>query len=53
MKVNPAKCVFGVKSGKFLGYMVIEKGIKVNPEKIRAIQEMKPPANLNDVQRGA
>ncbi|KAL0413658.1 UNVERIFIED_CONTAM: Retrovirus-related Pol polyprotein from transposon opus [Sesamum radiatum] len=44
MKLNPAKCAFGVRSGKFLGYMVTEKGIEVNPEKIRAIQEMKPPA---------
>ncbi|KAL0305077.1 UNVERIFIED_CONTAM: Retrovirus-related Pol polyprotein from transposon.6 [Sesamum angustifolium] len=51
MKLHPAKCAFGVRSGKFLGYMVIEKGIKVNPEKIQAIQEMKPPPNLNEVQR--
>ncbi|KAL0440091.1 UNVERIFIED_CONTAM: Retrovirus-related Pol polyprotein from transposon.6 [Sesamum latifolium] len=51
MKLNPAKCAFGVRSGKFLGYLVTEKGIEVNPEKIRAIQEMKPPANINEVQR--
>ncbi|KAL0457984.1 UNVERIFIED_CONTAM: hypothetical protein Slati_0425600 [Sesamum latifolium] len=51
MKLNPAKCAFGVRSGKFLGYLVTEKGIEVNPEKIRAIQEMKPPTNLNKVQR--
>ncbi|KAL0434832.1 UNVERIFIED_CONTAM: Retrovirus-related Pol polyprotein from transposon.6 [Sesamum radiatum] len=50
MKLNPAKCAFGVRSGKFLGYMVIEKGIEVNSEKIQAIQEMKPPSNLNEVQ---
>ncbi|KAL0392974.1 UNVERIFIED_CONTAM: hypothetical protein Sradi_2520200 [Sesamum radiatum] len=37
MKLNPAKCAFGVRSGKFLGYLVIEKGINVNPEKIQAI----------------
>ncbi|KAL0411422.1 UNVERIFIED_CONTAM: Retrovirus-related Pol polyprotein from transposon opus [Sesamum latifolium] len=43
MKLNPAKCAFGVRSGKFLGYLVKEKGIEVNPEKIRAMQEMKPP----------
>ncbi|KAL0411264.1 UNVERIFIED_CONTAM: Retrovirus-related Pol polyprotein from transposon opus [Sesamum latifolium] len=51
MKLNPAKCAFSVRSGKFLGYLVTEKGIEVNPEKIRAIQEMKPPTNLNEVQR--
>ncbi|KAL0439579.1 UNVERIFIED_CONTAM: Retrovirus-related Pol polyprotein from transposon opus [Sesamum latifolium] len=51
MKLNPAKCAFGVKNGKFLGYLVTEKEIKVNPEKIQAIQEMKPPTNLNEVQR--
>ncbi|KAK4404277.1 Retrovirus-related Pol polyprotein from transposon.6 [Sesamum angolense] len=51
MKLNPAKCAFGLQSGKFLKYMVTEKGIEVNPKKILAIQEMKPPANLNEVQR--
>ncbi|KAL0440368.1 UNVERIFIED_CONTAM: hypothetical protein Slati_2519800 [Sesamum latifolium] len=51
MKLNPAKCALGVRSGKFLGYLVMEKGIEVNPEKIQAIQEMKPPTNLNEVQR--
>ncbi|KAL0456104.1 UNVERIFIED_CONTAM: hypothetical protein Slati_0949600 [Sesamum latifolium] len=51
MKLDPAKCAFGVRSGKSLGYMVMEKGIEVNPKKILAIQEMKPPANLNEVQR--
>ncbi|KAL0444521.1 UNVERIFIED_CONTAM: Retrovirus-related Pol polyprotein from transposon opus [Sesamum latifolium] len=48
MKLNPTKCAFGVRSGKFLGYMVTEKGVEVNSEKIRAIKEMKPPANLNE-----
>ncbi|KAL0336950.1 UNVERIFIED_CONTAM: hypothetical protein Scaly_1970100 [Sesamum calycinum] len=51
MKLRPAKCAFGVRSGKFLGYMVIEKMIEVNLEQIRAIQEMKHPANLNEIQR--
>ncbi|KAL0378438.1 UNVERIFIED_CONTAM: Retrovirus-related Pol polyprotein from transposon [Sesamum radiatum] len=44
------QCAFGVRSGKFLGYLVTKKGIEVNPEMIRAIQEMKPPTNLNEVQ---
>jgi hypothetical protein len=40
MKLNPAKCTFGVSSGKFLGYMVSSRGIEANPEKIQAILEM-------------
>ncbi|KAL0332157.1 UNVERIFIED_CONTAM: hypothetical protein Scaly_2117200 [Sesamum calycinum] len=53
MKLRPAKCAFGVRSGKFLGYMVKEKMIEVNLEQIRAIQEMKHPVNLNEIQRRA
>ena len=34
MKLNPSKCAFGVASGKFLGFMVSERGIEANPEKI-------------------
>ena len=34
MKLNPAKCIFGVVSGKFLGFMVSQRGIKANPEKV-------------------
>ncbi|GKV12323.1 hypothetical protein SLEP1_g23482 [Rubroshorea leprosula] len=51
MRLNPAKCVFGVESGKFLGFMVSRRGIEVNPEKIKAIEEMKPPKSIKDVQR--
>ena len=43
MKLNPSKCAFGVSSGKFLGFMVSHRGIEANPEKIRAILDMKPP----------
>ena len=34
MKLNPSKCVFGVTAGKFLGFMVSQRGIEVNPEKV-------------------
>ena len=34
MKLNPNKCTFGVTTGKFLGFMVSQKGIEVNPEKV-------------------
>ena len=43
MKLNPKNCAFGVSSGKFLGFMVSHRGIKANPDKIRAILDMKPP----------
>ena len=42
MKLNPSKCVFGVTTGKFLGFMVSQRGIEVNPEKVRAILEIEP-----------
>ncbi|GKV02696.1 hypothetical protein SLEP1_g15094 [Rubroshorea leprosula] len=51
MRLNPAKCIFGVESGKFLGFMVSRRGIEVNPEKIRAIAEMEPPKSVKDIQR--
>ena len=34
MKLNPSKCAFGVSSGKFLGFMVSQRGIEANPEKV-------------------
>src|SRR3954465_5268211 len=51
IKLNPAKCVFGVPAGKLLGFMVSERGIEANPEKIAAIQNMNPPQQLRDVQK--
>ncbi|XP_073119533.1 uncharacterized protein [Henckelia pumila] len=51
IKLNPEKCVFGVRGGKFLGYMVTERGIEANPEKVQAIQSMSHPRNLQEVQR--
>ena len=50
MKLNPNKCTFGVTAGKFLGFMVSQKGIEVNPDKIRAIMKMTPPTNIKEVQ---
>ena len=37
MKLNPSKCVFGIASSKFLGFMVSQRGIEANPEKVQAI----------------
>ena len=50
MRLNPAKCAFGVASGIFLGFMVHNRGIKANPKKIQALLEMKSPARIKDVQ---
>ena len=50
MKLNPSKCVFGVTAGKFLGFMVSQRGIKVNPEKARVIMELRSPRTVREVQ---
>lgn len=42
-RLNPEKCVFGVPSGKLLGFLVSHRGIEANPEKIKAIERMSPP----------
>ena len=49
-KLNPGKCAFRVTAGKFLGFMVSQRGIEANPDKIRAIIEMAPPRNVKEVQ---
>jgi hypothetical protein len=51
LKLNPEKCVFGVKKGKFLGYLVSTKGIEANPTKIEAILRMEPPSTKKGAQR--
>jgi hypothetical protein len=51
LKLNPEKCVFGVKKGKFLGYLVSTKGIEANPSKIKAILWMEPPNSKKGAQR--
>ncbi len=51
MMLNPLKCVFGIPAGKLLGFIVSHRGIEVNPEKIKAILNIKRPTCLKDVQR--
>ena len=51
MRLHPKKCTFEVEVGKFLSYMVSHKGIKVNPEKIRAILKMSFPRLVKNIQR--
>ena len=50
MKLNPSKCVFEVTAGKFLGFMVSQRGIEVNPEKVQTIMELEPPRTVKEVQ---
>ena len=49
--LNASKCSFGVGSGKFLGYMVTHKGIEVNPDQIKAINDLRTPRNPKEVQK--
>src|SRR6185369_14750149 len=51
LKLNPDKCTFGVPAGKLLGFLVSSRGIEVNPAKIRAIERMRLPKCLKDVQK--
>jgi ribonuclease HI len=51
LKLNPEKCFFGVKKGKFLGCLVSTKGIEANPSKIEAILRMEPPNTKKGAQR--
>jgi hypothetical protein len=48
IKLNPDKCAFGVSSGKFLGFMVSQRGIEANSDKIKVILEMQPPRNIKE-----
>nr|GEU37698.1 reverse transcriptase domain-containing protein [Tanacetum cinerariifolium] len=50
MKLNPKKCSFGVEEGKFLGYMVISKGIKANPKNTKALADIQSPRMLKEMQ---
>jgi hypothetical protein len=50
-KLNPDKCVFGVSAGKLLGFLVSHRAIEENPEKIKAIEAMRPPTRIKDVQK--
>ncbi|KAM1328987.1 hypothetical protein ACFX2F_013196 [Malus domestica] len=50
MRLNPNECAFGVGSGKFLGFMISQRGIDANPEKIKALIDMKEPVTSKDIQ---
>ena len=49
MKLNPNKCAFRVTIGKFLGFMVSQRGIEVKLKKIRAIMELESSKTVKEV----
>ena len=51
LRLNASKCSFSVGSGKFLGYMVTHRGIEVNPDQIKAINNLQSPRNPKKVQK--
>ena len=51
LKLNLEKCVFGVEAGKFLGFLLTERGIEANPEKCAAIIAMRSPISVKEVQQ--
>jgi hypothetical protein len=51
VKLNPKKCVFGVPQGMLLGYIVFQRGIEANPEKVATLERMGPIRDLKGVQR--
>ena len=50
LRLNSNKCTFGMTSEKLLGFIVSQRGIKVDPKKIKAIVEMKPPRTEKEIQ---
>ena len=49
LKLNPMECTFGATSEKLLGFVVIKKGIEIDPDKVRAIQDLPPPRTQKEV----
>ena len=51
MKLNPSKCAFGVSVGKFLGFMVSQRGIEVSSDQVKAVMQTLPPRSKKELQR--
>ena len=49
LKLNPAKCTFGTTFEKLLGFVVCKRGIEIDPDKVRAIQNLPPPRIQKEV----
>ena len=50
LRLNASKYLFRVSSGKFLGFMITHLGIEINPNQIKAINDLHPPRNPKEVQ---
>lgn len=51
LRLNPEKCVFGVPSGKLLGFLMSHRGIKAKLEKVKPVEDMSPPNTLREMQK--
>jgi hypothetical protein len=51
MILNSKKCMFGVSSGKLLGYMILSRGIDANPKKVETIEQLQPPRTKKEIQK--
>ena len=51
MKLNPLKCAFGVILGKFLDFMVTQRGIEANPVQLKAIMDTQVPISRTGIQQ--
>ena len=51
MKLKPVKCTFGVSAGRFLGFMMTQRGIESNPSQLKAILESPAPSSRKEVQQ--
>jgi hypothetical protein len=51
LKMNPLKCVFGVSAGKFLGFIIYEHGIEIDPTKVESINKVQPSQCKNSMQK--
>ena len=51
LKMNPLKCAFGVSAGKFLGFIIHEKGIEIDPKRIEAMKKVEAPACKKDLKK--
>jgi hypothetical protein len=51
LKMNPLKCVYGASTGKFLGFIIHENGIEIDPKKVESIQKVQPSQSKNNKQK--
>ena len=49
LKLNSQKCTFGVTVGKLLGFLVSDRGIEIDPSKIKVMLEMPPPKGQKEI----